>query len=263
MKKISMLFALLIGVATAFAQMPPDSKPDAQLTCEEADMRIADFETQLKDLQSRLDMTNEQLNQLKTNLENAKKNYMDCQEAIRKLLGVTDADIDAFRQQLGQLEGKVRRMEGMTNDELADRRNEVAALEKELNELRMNNIAIMPEFFNKVIDLAKRIRALYREKKIKSYIVGTWAEDRDCLWNIAGKMEIYGDPFQWPKIWYANKDEIRNPDIIFPGQELMISPKGAKSDEEMKMERRYWREKKEQMEMEAQTGGENMGQKGE
>jgi nucleoid-associated protein YgaU len=63
------------------------------------------------------------------------------------------------------------------------------------------------------------------------------------LWNISGKAEIYGDPFQWPKIWQANTDIIRNPDIIHPGQVLKIPPPGPKTDEETKAERRYWRDK--------------------
>ena len=43
------------------------------------------------------------------------------------------------------------------------------------------------------------------------YTVGTWRKDRDCLWNIAKKPEIYNDPFAWPKIWHANRDLIHNP----------------------------------------------------
>lgn len=44
----------------------------------------------------------------------------------------------------------------------------------------------------------------------------------DCLWNIAKKEKIYGDPFQWPKIYKENKDQIRDPDLIFPKQVFRI-----------------------------------------
>ena len=57
-------------------------------------------------------------------------------------------------------------------------------------------------------------------------------------------MEIYGDPFQWPKIWQANTDQIRNPDIIHPGQVLKVPPAGPKTDDESKAERKYWRKKR-------------------
>jgi nucleoid-associated protein YgaU len=32
----------------------------------------------------------------------------------------------------------------------------------------------------------------------------------------------YGDANQWKKIWEANKDQIKNPDLIHPGQVLKI-----------------------------------------
>ena len=32
----------------------------------------------------------------------------------------------------------------------------------------------------------------------------------------------YGDANQWPKIYEANRDTIKNPDLIYPGQKLRI-----------------------------------------
>lgn len=42
----------------------------------------------------------------------------------------------------------------------------------------------------------------------------------DCLWNIAKK--FYGNGSQYPKIFNANKDKIKNPNLIYPGQILTI-----------------------------------------
>lgn len=44
----------------------------------------------------------------------------------------------------------------------------------------------------------------------------------ECLWNIAGYRKIYSDPWKWQKIFNENRDKIRDPDLIFPGQELVI-----------------------------------------
>lgn len=44
----------------------------------------------------------------------------------------------------------------------------------------------------------------------------------DCLWRISGYSFIYNDPRKWPVIYEANKDKIRNPDLIYPGQLLLI-----------------------------------------
>lgn len=42
----------------------------------------------------------------------------------------------------------------------------------------------------------------------------------DCLWNIA--MMFYGRGGQYTRIYNANKDKIKNPDLIYPGQVLII-----------------------------------------
>ena len=44
----------------------------------------------------------------------------------------------------------------------------------------------------------------------------------DCLWNIAKKDYIYADPFKWPTIYEANKDKIKDPDLIYPKQVFKI-----------------------------------------
>ena len=58
----------------------------------------------------------------------------------------------------------------------------------------------------------------------KTYTVRLIPGARDCLWRIASYPEIYGDASLWPKIWQANKDQIANPDVIEPGQVLVIPP---------------------------------------
>lgn len=243
----------MLSGLTAFAQMPPESKPDAELTKKEAEFRIQDFMQRVETLKAQLAEVQKNLNAKKSDLERVKKELNDCDKDLKTLLGVTDADIAAFRQKLGVIEGKVRELQRLPNSLLAtkEKQAEVADLERQLNELRGNKISLLPEFYNKIIALAKDIRGLYREVRKETYTVGTWAENRDCLWNIANKTEIYADPMLWPKIWQANKDIIRNPDIIFPGQELTLPEKGPKTSDEIKAERKYWRMKKEQM---AETG---------
>lgn len=246
-----LVFAFEIGYSQ---QMPPASKPDVELTKEEAVLRIKSWIEKVTELEAKLAKLEADKTALEAEIEQAKRDLKDCQAALLAMLNANAADLDAFRQQLGVIAGKVRSMQGLSNDELADKRAEVEALEADLNKLRMNKIALLPEFYTKIISLAKDIKGLYREKKITTYTVGTWAQNRDCLWNIAGKQEIYNDPHLWPKIWQANTNIIRNPDIIFPGQVLTLPNNSPKNAEELKAERKYYRMKKETVSEEAQTG---------
>jgi nucleoid-associated protein YgaU len=42
------------------------------------------------------------------------------------------------------------------------------------------------------------------------------------LWRISGYWEVYDNSTEWPRIYEANKDQIRDPDIIHPDQVLTI-----------------------------------------
>lgn len=54
----------------------------------------------------------------------------------------------------------------------------------------------------------------------------------DNLWNIAGKSSVYGNPYQWPLIYKANSDQIKDADLIYPGQVFSINrnPSAAEVD---------------------------------
>ncbi len=51
-----------------------------------------------------------------------------------------------------------------------------------------------------------------------SYMV----ERGDNLWSISGQDDVYGNPYQWPLIYKANREQIKDADLIYPGQDLSI-----------------------------------------
>ena len=53
-------------------------------------------------------------------------------------------------------------------------------------------------------------------------IVGYVVQKGDHLWGISAKSAVYGDPYQWPLLYKRNRDEIYDPDLIYPGQVLHI-----------------------------------------
>ena len=50
----------------------------------------------------------------------------------------------------------------------------------------------------------------------------------DTLWGISGKY-LYS-PWQWNRLWGANRGEIRNPHLIYPGQVLVYATSTASRD---------------------------------
>ncbi len=60
----------------------------------------------------------------------------------------------------------------------------------------------------------------------KIYVVQWRKKNTDCLWRISQK--VYKDAALWPAIYIANREQIKDPDLIFPGQKFVIPPKPKK-----------------------------------
>jgi nucleoid-associated protein YgaU len=54
------------------------------------------------------------------------------------------------------------------------------------------------------------------------YLGGYLVVSGDNLWNIAGQDTIYSNPFMWPLIYKANSGQIKDADMIHPGQYFYI-----------------------------------------
>ena len=55
----------------------------------------------------------------------------------------------------------------------------------------------------------------------------------DNLWNISAKPEIYNNPYHWPLIYKANRDQIEDADLIYPDQSLRFAVSDDLAEEEM------------------------------
>lgn len=44
----------------------------------------------------------------------------------------------------------------------------------------------------------------------------------DSLWRISGRTEVFGDGAKWKTLYEANRGRVKNPDRIYPGQEIQI-----------------------------------------
>jgi nucleoid-associated protein YgaU len=131
-----------------------------------------------------------------------------CIDELYQMVGANRSDIDNFRKAVNELDGKINRKEGPKADRQAD-----------LNALKMNKISALPEFFTKVHQtMQSNLDAWVEAPKEINYTV----VKGDCLWNIAKKKEHYGNGFAWPVIYKANRDQIKNPDLIYPKQTFKI-----------------------------------------
>ncbi len=181
---------------------------------EKEEMTSDEWQAEMARLKSQKDALNQQITDLQNDISKLKdqlnglKSYEDCQNELYALVGATKADVDNFRNAVNELDGKISRKEGPK----ADR-------QKDLDALKSNKISALPEFYDKVHNqMQSALDSWVEQPTEQQYTV----VKGDCLWNIAKKKEFYGNGFAWPKIYKANRDKIKNPDLIYPKQIFTI-----------------------------------------
>jgi nucleoid-associated protein YgaU len=170
----------------------------------------------------------------------------------KSLTGASDELRKAFAAQLSALENWVNELARLSNQDLYARKSEIDSVQSKLNDLKKSKLAALQENNDRLLALQQKINGLrdalakpeFVSSLEKTYVVGTWKKNRDCLWNISKKKDIYNNPFMWPKIWQGNRDQIKDPDIIRKGQKLKIPTAGSLTDAEKKAERKYWSKKR-------------------
>jgi nucleoid-associated protein YgaU len=197
---ISLLFLLSLS---SFAQEQEEMTEDeweAEMTRLTAQKQALESEIQT------LKTDNENLTTVKSGLQDPEQ----CIDELYALVGATRKDVDNYRNAVNELDGKIKRKEAPKADRQAD-----------LDALKMNKISALPEFYDKVHNkMQKALDEWIDAPPVISYSV----VKGDCLWNIAKKKEHYGNAFAWPVIYQANREKIKNPDLIYPAQEFSIPP---------------------------------------
>jgi hypothetical protein len=196
-KLLGIVSLLLLFTAVNFAQ--------EEMTKEQWESEMATYKDKKVALEN-------EISALKSDIDNLKamdlQDPEECIDELYQLVGATRNDVNNYRKAVNELDGKIKRKEGPKADRQTD-----------LNTLKMNKISALPEFYNKVHNQMQKDLDNWVEAPTEinySVVKG------DCLWNIAKKKEHYGNGFAWPVIYQANRDQIKNPDLIFPNQNFKI-----------------------------------------
>ena len=140
---------------------------------------------------------------------------------IYALLNATAEQVQAFLDEIAVLEGKVDELARLSPEMLLDRSQELDERADDVKDLQANPISLLTEPRSRLNRLATRIDALKRSLPKPKHDMYRVLRG-DYLWRISGKREIFNDPWKWMRIYSANRDEIRNPDLIYPDQMLRI-----------------------------------------
>lgn len=241
MKKI-IVVALMMSVMAGmlFAQ--------EEMTKEQWQQLVTELTAKRTDLKNKLDALVKEINDLKQQEAQRAEALKQCQDALAQMSAPYEGEMNAL---LDKIDASLNELSGLSNQDLYARRAELDSVQAWITTAQQNPLSGMKKYAGRIAEQQGRLDALKKSleqiiasgEAMPTYKVGTWAKDRDCLWNIAKKPKIYNNPFLWPKIWQGNRDQIKNPDIIHPGQVLKIPPKADLTKEEKAALRRYWAKK--------------------
>jgi len=232
-----MLAALLVfsvGLATA-----------QEMTKEQWQQEITKFTKMRDDLQGQVKALGTQITDGTAMSAKLDKDCETCMNELYALVGSDAEKAAAYRAEVDAAEAKANELMRLSDADLMARSGEVAELEAKVKELWGNKLSLIPEFWDRLTAIDTKVKSLKDTlaKQVKVYTVGTWSKDRDCLWNISKKPDIYDNAWLWPRIWQGNRDQIKDPDVIKEGMKLTIPQGTEMSAEEKTAARKYYSRK--------------------
>ena len=148
--------------------------------------------------------------------EEAKNKLMLAENGLEKL---NKSEMkDQYTNDIGKVQGLV----GKSRNELERKsyRESIASSDEALTIINSVSVAMEKSSEAKKGESERGKDDSIQENVREVYTVKLNPRNRDCLWKIA--WYTYRNASLWPLIYVANKDKIKDPDLIFPGQKLVI-----------------------------------------
>ncbi len=196
---------------------------------------LADLQSNLADNQQRKadalaqkENLNKEIAKLKTDISKVEAEYNTVYNEILVKLNVTPDSKANVQAKINWFKSKFNSFENLSDNELWKARKDFKAVLNEYNNYRKTNEAKMPDFRKDFSDLDNKIANLdtgIQNARPKYYEEEYTVQAGDYLSKISGYKFIYGDPSKWGIIYRANRDQIKDPNIISKDQVIKI-PRG-------------------------------------
>ena len=237
-------FVILLVVVTV-------SNAQEKISKEEWQTKVTQLTTERDNLKAELAKLTKEVDGLRSTLASLDKQIQAVRDETLAMTGASEATRKDFESRLKDLENRVAALIPLSNQDLYVRRFEVDSIQATKDHMMKERIAAAERYYLRLQKIQSNIDNLRTTlASIKTvaeseehYVVRSWSKYRDCLWNISKKKQIYDSPFLWPKIWQANRDQIKDPDLIRVGERLKIPPSGGLTMMEKRAEQKYWRQR--------------------
>ncbi|MDZ7395372.1 MAG: LysM peptidoglycan-binding domain-containing protein [candidate division KSB1 bacterium] len=192
-----------------------------KMTMDEYRQQLAEWQKREADAKAEIPKVDAEIAALKAELASLDQQINKEWDDIYAMLGTDRAGVEAYRNDLKNLEAEVDGLMALSPEELFKRRAELDAMQARLNEMKKSKIGLLSEMQDIIARIEGKITQL-RSRMPKAIYTEYNVQRGDYLWKISGKQDIYGDPYQWMRIYSYNRDQIKDPDLIYPQQIFKI-----------------------------------------
>jgi len=199
------------------------------------DMTMQEYQTRLRECQDRQHRADslraaaeQRLTQLQQDMNAVDQQIAQTDRQIMDLVAADSAAIQDYMNRLSALEQRTRALRQLSPNQIVDarERGELDSIQTQLSRLKTNRMAALPEAQAKIQSIDRMLaemRATQRTAEAATTRRDQYTVVRgDNLWNISKKPTIYADPFAWVRLYGANRDRIRNPNLIYPNWVLGV-----------------------------------------
>ncbi len=217
-KTTIILILSVFAFTTLFAQQSYNYE---EMTQEQYNAYLAEWQQRLDAAQQGIDEENARIEELQKELESLQGQVDDTWTEIFNITGQTKEDYEQYGNQLSQLRDDAQAFLNLSPEEIYRRMDELDDLQSRLDALKESAFGQMAENAR----LIEEIQSLINQAREKGEgaTPPTYTVMRgDYLWKIAAKDDIYGDAYAWMRIYTANRNQIKDPDLIYPDQVFSI-----------------------------------------
>ncbi len=209
------LILLLVVTGMSFAQ-------DDKMKMDEYKAQLAEVQAEEAEAATEIAKLDEEIAALDQEIQDTQAEIDATWDEIYALLGTDEAGYEAYQKELASIESKIDGLAALSPEELFKAKDEVKALEEQLAQAKENSLSHISSVEAQLAELEAKLVNLKANMPANIYDQYT-VVNGDYLWKIAKKDDIYGNPYQWIRIYSVNKDQIKDPDLIYADQVFNIA----------------------------------------
>lgn len=220
MKKILVIFALVFVISAQSASYNYDD-----MKKEQYDAALLEWRNKISKAEKTITTTNSEIEKLKKELAELNKSSDDTWNEIYAAAGEnndgTKADFDAYMSNVDKLRQDVSAFMNMSAEEAYKNRKDLDMFQTRLDAFKAKNYSALSAAEGPLASIQRLIDQGRNKAKLPNSMYRV--NKGDYLWKIAKKDAIYGDPYAWTRLYNSNKDQIKDPNLIFPNQTFTVS----------------------------------------